>query len=233
MYHRNIPHRDQPLYQDPHTASSAEAPFDVLLQIMMFPYLRFTDIIDCHHPTVQTQAAKLAAGTTDDTAVARACFTWVRDEVSHTRDAGEQAVTCTASDVLAAGTGFCYAKSHLLVALLRANGIPAGLCYQRLSRDGDGAPFCLHGLVGVYLQAFGWYRIDPRGNTPDIDAQFTPPVEQLAWPACLPGEANLPEIWPDPLPIVLTALYTYRTSDALVEHLPDVPLISTYQESRL
>ncbi|WP_338430147.1 transglutaminase domain-containing protein [Synechococcus elongatus] len=32
-------------------------------------------------------------------------------------------------------TGYCYAKSHLLVALLRACSIPAGFCYQRLSFD--------------------------------------------------------------------------------------------------
>jgi len=35
-------------------------------------------------------------------------------------------VTCKASDVLIYGTGYCYAKSHLLAALLRANAIPAG-----------------------------------------------------------------------------------------------------------
>jgi transglutaminase-like putative cysteine protease len=64
-------------------------------------------------------------------------------------------VTCKASDVLIHGTGYCYAKSHLLVALLRANGIPAGLCYQRLTIENDGPSYCLRGLNAVYLEQHG------------------------------------------------------------------------------
>nr|WP_320193052.1 transglutaminase family protein [uncultured Desulfobacter sp.] len=66
--------------------------------------------------------------------------------------------------VLKYKTGYCYAKSHLLAALLRACNIPAGLCYQRLTIANNKAPFCLHGLNAVYLQRHGWYRIDSRGN---------------------------------------------------------------------
>src|SRR5437867_9797512 len=99
---------------------------------------------------------------------------------------------CAASEVLRARTGFCYAKSHLLVALLRANGVPAGLCYQRLALDETGSAFCLHGLAAVWLPAVGWYRIDPRGNKPGVDAQLAPPVERLAFAARLPGEYLFP-----------------------------------------
>jgi transglutaminase-like putative cysteine protease len=147
----------------------------------------------------------------------------VRDEVRHSHDYGLNPVTCRASDVLRHRTGYCYAKSHLLAALLRANGIPAGLCYQRLSlgEDGEGNRFCLHGLNAVLLPDAGWYRIDPRGNRPGIDAQFTPPVERLAFAARSPGEADLTRVYPDPLPVVIEALQTYRTWDALWDHLPD------------
>ena len=123
------------------------------------------------------------------------------------------------------GTGFCYAKSHLLAAILRANGIPTGLCYQRLSCDGKGAPFVLHGLNAVYLPDTGWYRIDPRGNRPNVNAQFTPPVEQLAWPLAVEGEADFPEIWPDPLPMIVEVLQRYPTYEEVRDHLPDLPLI--------
>ena len=71
-------------------------------------------------------------------------------------------MTCSASQVLLHGTGFCYAKGHLLAALLRANAIPVGSCYQRLRIDGTGPPFCLHGFNSVHLPAIGWYRIDAR-----------------------------------------------------------------------
>ena len=123
------------------------------------------------------------------------------------------------------GTGYCYAKSHLLAALLRANGIPTGLCYQRLTIT-DQPPFCLHGLNAVYLKDHGWYRVDPRGNKEGINAEFTPPVERLAFPIVTEGEADLPEIWANPLPNVLDVLTTYNDFLDVANNLPDVPLIS-------
>ena len=160
----------------------------------MDEFLAATDVIDWQHPRVLQLARQLADGAADPTDVARRCFEWVRDEIEHSMDFGRVEVTCRASDVLAARTGFCYAKSHLLAALLRANGIPAALCYQRLSIDGQGPPFCLHGLNAVHLPEHGWYRIDARGNKPGVDAQFTPPVERLAFAIEIPGEADLPGI---------------------------------------
>jgi transglutaminase-like putative cysteine protease len=126
---------------------------------------------------------------------------------------------------LAARTGYCYAKSHLLAALLRANQIPTGFCYQRLSIDGNDPPFCLHGLNAIFLPKFGWYRVDARGNKPGVNAQFTPPVEQLAFHIQFAGEANLPEIWPDPLPIVTETLQRYQTWEDVLANLPDIPII--------
>ena len=101
-------------------------------------------------------AHRLSAGQPTEVDVARVCFEWVRDNVLHTADHGLPEVTCAASEVLSAGTGFCYAKSHLLAALLRANGIPAGFAYQRLSLDAEGSAFCLHGLNAVWLTGYGW-----------------------------------------------------------------------------
>lgn len=133
-------------------------------------------------------------------------------------------LTCAASEVLQEGSGYCYAKSHLLAALLRANGLPAGLCYQRLSQDDEGRRFCLHGFNAVLLPGVGWYRADPRGNRAGIDAQFVPPVEQLAFSAELAGEADLPEVWADPLPVVVETLRAHTRADVLGEHLPDLTL---------
>jgi len=191
----------------------------------MEKYLRSTEIIDWDHPDVKDLAGSLSAGAKDKEDIARRCFNWVRDNIKHSFDYQLSPVTCNASDVLAAGTGYCYAKSHLLVALLRAKGIHAGLCYQRLSRESNGPPFVLHGLVAAYITPYGWYRIDPRGDRPDIAARFTPPVERLAFKPLLKGEADLPEIWPDPLPVVVEALLANKTWDALFENLPDIELL--------
>lgn len=193
---------------------------------MLAPFLKSCDIIDWKHPDVLALALALAADERDPVLVARRCFQWVRDEIKHSRDYNLSAVTCSASEVLREGSGYCYAKSHLLAALLRANGIPAGLCYQRLSVDGQGEPYSLHGLCAALLPDVGWYRIDPRGNRSDVNAQFTPPREQLAFAISLPGEADLPEIWPDPLPVVVQALRSHATADALWRNLPDVLLLT-------
>jgi transglutaminase-like putative cysteine protease len=185
-------------------------------------YLRATPIINWTHPDVRALAESLAYGCDSPTQIARRCFDWVRDQIYHSVDYQLNPVTCVASDVLEARTGFCYAKSHLLVALCRASAIPAGLCYQRLQTDAQPAAYCLHGLIAVLLPGHGWYRVDPRGNRPGIDAQFTPPNEQLAFAIEQPGEADLPGVYAVPLPIVVTALQTAPTTDALMRNLPDL-----------
>ena len=193
---------------------------------VMDPYLRPSEIIDSAHPEVAALAEKLAAGARSQEIVARQCFEWVRDTIRHSQDLQLNPVTCSASEVLAAGTGFCYAKSHLLAALARANGIPAGLCYQRLRLDDDTGQFGLHGLCAVLLPGVGWYRLDPRGNKDGVDAQFTPPVERLAFGVRHPGEADLPEVWADPLPVVVEALRFHASWEALADDLPDVALLA-------
>lgn len=179
--------------------------------------------IDWQHPEVLATATALAAGLDSPPAIAQTCFEFVRDQIKHSWDYRLNPVTCKASDVLRFGTGFCYAKSHLLAALLRANGIPAGLCYQRLTIT-DEPPFCLHGLNAVYLPEYGWYRLDARGNKPGVNAAFCPPLEKLAFPILHPGEQDLPGIWAEPLPVVVDVLERYPTVEQVAENLPDQPI---------
>nr|WP_236618792.1 transglutaminase-like domain-containing protein [Acaryochloris sp. CCMEE 5410] len=146
-------------------------------------------------------------------------------------------VTCRASDVLKHKTGYCFAKSHLLAALPRANHIPAGFCYQRLSIDDQGAPYSLHGFNAIYLPNIGWYRVDARGNKPGVDAQFMPPQERLAYRLQFAGEADFPAVLAEPLPMVVSALRwsstdlrsSHPTWDDMLRSLPDIPLESTKQ----
>ena len=191
----------------------------------MQEYLKSTDIIDWKHPLVLEQALKLSNNLDNPIEIAKCCFEWVRDEIYHSSDFQMNPVTLKASEVLENKTGFCYAKSHLLAAFLRANRIPSGLCYQRLSVYENGPPFCLHGLNAVFLPGIGWYRIDARGNRECINAQFDPPAEQLAFTVKLKGEADLPEIWPEPLSIIVNTLSKYKKYEDVLSNLPDIPLI--------
>ncbi len=191
----------------------------------MQAYLASSEFIDWQHPDVAAKAAELAEHCADKRQVAKRCFEFVRDEIRHSCDFELNPVTCRASEVLAHRTGYCYAQSHLLAALLRASGIPAGLCYQRLSVEGAGPPYCLHGLNAAYLDEHGWIRMDARGNKPGVDAIFDPPHERLAFAAASPGEADLPEIWSEPLSVVIHTLRQCTTWQEVSQNLPDVPLL--------
>ena len=174
-------------------------------------YLAVSEVIDWSHPAVLAWAQQLAAHQETPVAIARACFAWVRDEIDHSADYQLNPITWRASDILKYRTGYCFAKSHLLAALLRAQQIPTGFCYQRLSLNDQGAPHSLHGFNAAYFPRLGWCRLDPRGNKPGIDMQFAPPVEHLAYQPQLPGECDFPTIFAAPLPPVVAALQQHHT----------------------
>jgi transglutaminase-like putative cysteine protease len=184
-------------------------------------FLQPTAVIDSDHPTIVAAAAEIAGQATDDEAVARRCFEWVRDNVRHSVDYQLPVVTCTASDVLKHRAGFCYAKSHLLAALLRARGIPAALCYQRLAFDRTASSFFLHGLVAIHLRRHGWYRVDPRGNKPGLSAEFAPPLEKLPYAPELKGEQDVPGRFADAKSCVVSTLGKWSTAAEVRAHLPD------------
>jgi transglutaminase-like putative cysteine protease len=170
----------------------------------MSEYLAEDDVIDHSHPEITALAGRLRSehpGTTD---FARAAFDFTRDEVKHSMDVADPRVTVKASEVLQAGVGLCFAKSHLLTALLRAEGVPAGLCYQKLSNLKGG--HFLHGMVAVNLDG-RWYRQDPRGDKPGVTTEFSLTDERLAYhPRAELGEADLAPILAIPDPGVVAAL---------------------------
>ena len=185
------------------------------------PFLEATAIIDWTHPSVRAKAAELAVGQANSMELVRSCFEWVRDNIQHSADFRRNPITCIASDVLHHGTGYCYAKSHLLAALLRSNGILTGLCYQRMKLDDAEDRFCLHGLNAVFLPGHGWYRMDARGNKSGVDAQFCPPTERLAFSLTSSGERDYAEVLAAPLAVVVEALRRFDTWDAVSRNLPD------------
>ena len=190
----------------------------------MKPYLEPSIIIDWQNPAIIQLAERLASQSTTETA--KNCFEWVRDNIKHSGEFKLNPITLYASDVLKHKTGFCFAKSHLLAALLRANSIPAGLCYQCVSINDDSTAYCLHGLNAVYLDEFSaWYRLDPRGNNTQINAQFLPPTEQLAFPVKLPQEIDYLEICAEPLPEIISLLTTSNTYQDVFKSLPSTALV--------
>lgn len=189
----------------------------------MEDYLVSDYIIDWDDSAVYDKAMELADDTQDDIHKARVLYDWVRDEIPHSNDIGSEVVTCTASEVLGAGTGICFAKSHLLAALLRAKRIPAGFCYQVLRSDPPiDNQLILHGLNGIYLSSIGrWIRLDARGNTGDVNAQFSLDHEQLAFPMDPSyGEMIYDAIYKVPAKSVIERLRKYKKRSELWSDLP-------------
>ncbi|WP_380282278.1 transglutaminase family protein [Kitasatospora purpeofusca] len=159
-------------------------------------YLAADEVVDHRHPGIRALAAELAGP--------EAAFHFVRDRVRHSADAGTYSAAYRASEVLAARNAICHGKSHLLAALLRAQGVPAGLCYQRLEDDAGG--FVLHALNAVHLDG-RWARLDARGNREGVDARYDLERERLAWPVRPElGERDYPGIHRTPPAPLVQAL---------------------------
>jgi len=168
------------------------------------------------------RARALARGCADDIAKVRAIYTYVRDEIAHTADAGRDELPCRASEVLAARTGIGFSKSHLLAALLRAAGVPAGFCYQVLRCAEPEHGTLLYGFNGVYLPSVErWLALDARGNKPGLDAQFSlaePRLAVTAEPAH--GEWIYPKIYTRPAQVVVDLLSRNISLARIAEHVP-------------
>ncbi len=148
-------------------------------------YLTETETIDYGNPIIQEKVSRLKASTSSKIEYIERAYEFVRDQIPHSWDIQSPIVSRKASEVLENKTGICWTKSCLLAALLRANGIPAGISYQLLTRadDDDSEGYIIHALNTVYLEEQNkWIRIDARGNKENVHAEFSIEEEQLAFP---------------------------------------------------
>ncbi len=188
-------------------------------------YLKCDDVIDFDKPEVKALSDTLFDETSSETDFVRHAFEYVRDTFPHSADINAEEIAVSASDVLKIGHGICHAKSHLLVALLRCKGIPAGLCYQKLILDDEPNPvYISHGLIGVYLLEFNkWIRLDPRGNRSDVDAQFSVDEEKLAFLVRVDkGEEDDLTVYPNPKAFVIKSMRESKTRTELWVNLPAI-----------
>jgi len=186
-------------------------------------YLSSSDIIDFDDAEIGKVLQRLQSVSSDELERAKNIYEYVRDAIPHSFDIDGLIVTCKASDVLRYGEGICFAKSHLLAALMRSAGIPAGFCYQKLVFD-DADPHykTLHGLNAIYIKSIDkWIRLDARGNKAGVDAQFSTDEEKLAFPVRKEmGEQDYPTIYTNPDPAIIRSLQENKTIQELMHNLP-------------
>ena len=186
-------------------------------------YLKEDEIIDFGNEVIVELADSLSQNVKNEIEYIKAAYDFVGAKIFHSADINEDIITCSASEVLEAGHGICFAKSHLLAALLRCKGIPAGFCYQKLILDDETAPVLIyHGLNGVYIKEYSkWIRLDARGNKEGVNAQLAIETEQLAFPVrSEKGEEDGFVIYPDPDTKILEKLKNNKTRTELWDDLP-------------
>ncbi len=195
----------------------------ILYSNQLDEYLKHDSVIDYDNKSITKLADVLFKKADNEPEFIRNAYEFVRDNISHSADINEDAITCAASEVLKAKHGICFAKSHLLAALLRCKSVPAGFCYQKLILDDETSPVLIyHGLNGVYIKDYKkWIRLDARGNKIGVNAQFSTETEQLAFPIRSEmGETDSFVIYPNPDIAVLEKLRKSKTRTELWENLP-------------
>ena len=118
-------------------------------------YLKHDSVVDYDNKSIIEMADMIFKRADHELEFIRKAYEFVRDNIKHSADINEDEITCAASEVLKAGHGICFAKSHLLAALLRWKSVPTGFCYQKLILDDEIAPVLIyHGLNAVYIKDY-------------------------------------------------------------------------------
>lgn len=188
-------------------------------------YLLESEEIDYSNPIIKATIKELFNPSQTEAEKVHIAFQFVRDEISHSWDIQSQRVTRKASEVVKYKMGICYAKSNLLAALLRSEGIPTGFCYQRLMLfDTPEKGYCIHALNAVYFQSYNkWVRLDARGNKKGVDAQFSIDEEKVAFRTKTEfDEKDYPFIYVKPHPKTIAVLKEHTNMlEVYKYHLPE------------
>jgi transglutaminase-like putative cysteine protease len=181
-------------------------------------------IIQFHTPLVRKKIKTIETKAATKKEKAQLAFEIARDEIQHSFDIQSSVISISAEETLAHQEGICFAKAHLLAALLRGMEIPTGFCYQRVLRKGTVASgYALHGLNAIYLEEVGWFRVDPRGNKQGVHSEFSITTEKLAYPIREKlGEVDYPNVFTTPLSTVIAAMRESENCQALFHNRPEM-----------
>ena len=183
-------------------------------------YLKSDDIIDFDDPLIEEAVEQLIKGLKDNISKAQAIFEFVRDQIFHSFQINATSITLKASEVLDKGHGVCYAQSHLVAALMRGAGIPAGLCY-RIDEDEDGP--VVHGYNAIHIDEIGkWICLDASIKPEENPTSLNFDRDTLEWTAGREfagyGDST---VYINPSKRVIKALKSCRNVDELKNNLPD------------
>ncbi len=113
--------------------------------------------------SVCAAAAEITLGTTTLLETVGAVVRWIHENIRYER--GNTSVNTTAGDVLAARSGVCQDMTHLGLAMLRSQGVPARYVSGLLTRQ----PGETHAWLEFLHPTAGWTPADPTRGTVELD----------------------------------------------------------------
>ena len=189
-------------------------------------YLEPSELVESNNPIIQKKAAQVTMGITDPYEKAQAVYAFVQNHM--TFDEAEKYSHKGALSALLTGRGRCDDHTALMVALLRASGIPAremGGYAVDFSSQSEAfgvnlADSARHGWVEFYLKGEGWIPAEPTTSRNKGD-------NYPKWSHFGALNSNW-EYIPDSIGKTLLTSYTYIGSAPKIEEL--VTIKEGYQE---
>jgi transglutaminase-like putative cysteine protease len=136
------------------TSSSATNQTVVVIPAAIKPYLDPTNNCQSNSSIIKSCSASITKGLTTQMSKAVAIFKWVRDNIDYSFYYNTQ---YGAIGTLASKTANCVDTSHLMIALMRAAGIPAE--YEHVYAKFTSGNWYGHVIAKVYVDGV-WYKAD-------------------------------------------------------------------------
>lgn len=175
-------------------------------------YLNPCKYIDSDDSFIQEKAADLAAVSSGKSELIENTYHFVQNQIIHSYFTADKKITLTASEALREGSGICFSKANLLAALLRANDIPTGICYQRFNfLDGGEQKYSIHALNAVYLGGIiKWIRLDTRSTQLTVNNEVA--LDKMMFNLSTRDETDIDfdQIYCEPAPMIMEKLEANR-----------------------
>jgi hypothetical protein len=126
----------------------------VVIPADILPYLDPTNNCQSDNALIKSTADSITAGLTNQTDKATAIFNWVRDNIQYSFYYNTK---YGALGTLNSKTANCVDTSHLMIALMRASGIPAE--YEHVNAQFTSGTWYGHVIALVYINGV-WYKAD-------------------------------------------------------------------------
>ena len=142
------------MVKTPTVSSSATNKTTVVIPAAIKPYLDPTNNCQSNSTIIKSYAASITSGLTTQTDKAVAIFNWVRDNIGYSFYYNTK---YGAVGTLTSKTANCVDTSHLMIALMRAAGIPAE--YEHVYAQFTSGNWYGHVIALVYINGV-WYKAD-------------------------------------------------------------------------